>query len=92
MIRLSMLQLRVQAITAAVALIAFAVLLATTGPHLASLYATSGISGCQPTSCEHLASNFLQQLYAAAPGEYFVFDQKSQQIVAKISSSLPPGD
>jgi hypothetical protein len=28
----------------------------------------------------------LQQLCATAPGEYFVFDQKSQQIVAKISS------
>jgi hypothetical protein len=38
------------------------------------------------------ARDRLQQLYAASPGEYFVFDQKSQQIVAKISSSLPPGD
>ncbi|HUE43109.1 MAG TPA: hypothetical protein VMP12_06070 [Candidatus Sulfotelmatobacter sp.] len=38
------------------------------------------------------ARDRLQQLYAAAPGEYFVFDQKNQQIVAKISSSLPPGD
>jgi hypothetical protein len=27
----------------------------------------------------------LQQLCAAAPGEYFVFDQNSQQIVAKIA-------
>ncbi len=35
------------------------------------------------------ARDRLQQLYAAAPGEYFVFDQKSQQIVARISSSLP---
>ena len=38
------------------------------------------------------AKDRLQKLYAATPGEYFVFDQKSQQIVAKISSSLPPGD
>jgi len=38
------------------------------------------------------AKDRLQQLYAAMPGEYFVFDQKSQQIVAKISSGLPPGD
>jgi hypothetical protein len=37
------------------------------------------------------AKDRLQQLYATVPGEYFVFDQKSQQIVAKISSSLPPG-
>jgi hypothetical protein len=38
------------------------------------------------------AKDRLQTLYSAAPGEYFVFDQRSQQIVAKISSSLPPGD
>jgi hypothetical protein len=38
------------------------------------------------------AKERLQKLYAAAPGDYFVFDQKSQQIVARISSSLPPGD
>jgi hypothetical protein len=70
MIRLSLLQFRVQAITAAAALAAFAVLLAATGPHLASLYVGSGLSGCQPAACEHLASNFLQQLYAA--GTYWV--------------------
>jgi hypothetical protein len=63
-------QFRVQAFTAAAALAAFAVLLAATGPHLASLYAASGIRGCQPASCGHLASNFLQQLYAA--GTYWV--------------------
>jgi hypothetical protein len=39
-----------------------------------------------------LAKDRLQQLYSAMPGEYFVFDQKSQQIVAKIASSIPPGD
>jgi ABC-type transport system involved in multi-copper enzyme maturation permease subunit len=70
MIRLSLLQFRVQAITAAAVMAAFAVLLAATGPHLASLYAASGIRGCQPADCEHLASNFLQQLYAA--GTYWV--------------------
>jgi hypothetical protein len=70
MIRLTWLQFRPQAVTAAAALAAFAVLLAATGPHLASLYAASGISGCQAASCEHLASAFLQQLYAA--GTYWV--------------------
>jgi ABC-type transport system involved in multi-copper enzyme maturation permease subunit len=70
MIRLSLLQFRVQAITALAVMAAFAILLAATGPHLASLYAASGINGCQPASCEHLASNFLQQLYAA--GTYWV--------------------
>jgi ABC-type transport system involved in multi-copper enzyme maturation permease subunit len=70
MIRLSLLQFRVPAVTAAAGLVAFAVLLATTRPHLASLYAASGVIGCQPASCEHLASNFLQGLYAA--GTYWV--------------------
>jgi ABC-type transport system involved in multi-copper enzyme maturation permease subunit len=67
MIRLSLLQFRVQVITAAAALAAFAILLAATGPHLASLYAASGLSGCRSASCGHLASNFLQQLYTAGP-------------------------
>jgi ABC-2 family transporter protein len=70
MIRFTWLQFRVQAVTAAAALAAFAVLLAATGPHLASLYAASGITGCPAASCEHLATNFLQQLYAA--GTYWV--------------------
>jgi ABC-type transport system involved in multi-copper enzyme maturation permease subunit len=67
MIRLSMLQLRVQAITAAVALITFTVLLAATGPHLASLYAASGLRGCQPASCGQRASSFLQQVNSTSP-------------------------
>jgi ABC-2 family transporter protein len=70
MIRLSLLQFRAQAAAAAAALAAFAILLAATGPHLASLYAANGISSCQTASCGHLASNFLQQLYAA--GTYWV--------------------
>jgi ABC-type transport system involved in multi-copper enzyme maturation permease subunit len=67
MIRLSMLQLRAQAITAAVGLIAFAALLAATGPHLASLYAASGLRGCQPGSCGQQASSFLQQVNSTGP-------------------------
>ena len=59
MIRLSLLQFRVQAIIAAAALAAFAILLAATGPHLASLYATSGVTGCHIDSCDRVASNFL---------------------------------
>jgi hypothetical protein len=70
MIRLSLLQSRAQAAAGAAALTVFAILLAATGPHLASLYAASGINGCQPASCAHLASNFLQQLYNA--GTYWV--------------------
>ena len=45
MIRLSLaLQFLVQAITAAVTLVAFAVLLAATGPQLASFYAAGGLT------------------------------------------------
>ena len=67
MIRLSLFQLRIQAITAAVALTAFAVLLAVTGSHLASMYAASGLPGCQPASCGQLASRFLQQADSTGP-------------------------
>ena len=63
-------QFRAQAIAAAAALAAFAILLAATGPHLSSLYAASGISGCQPADCAQLASNWLGQLYSA--GTYWV--------------------
>ena len=38
------------------------------------------------------AKDRLQQLNAAMPGDYFIFDQKSQQIVARVGPSLPPGD
>ncbi len=38
------------------------------------------------------ARDRLQQFYSASPGEYFVFDQRSQQIVAKVPASLPAGD
>jgi hypothetical protein len=64
-------QFRVQALTAVAALATFAVLLAATGPHLASLYATSGIAGCHGDSCGQLASNFLSLLGA---GLYPVVD------------------
>jgi ABC-type transport system involved in multi-copper enzyme maturation permease subunit len=71
MIWLTWRQLRIQAVTAAAALAAFAILLAVTGPHLTSLYAADGLTSCQGSAdCEHLASNFLTQLYAA--GTYWV--------------------
>ena len=52
-------QFRAQAVTAVAALAAFAVLLAVTGPHLASMYAASGITGCHSRGCGQLASTFL---------------------------------
>src|SRR5579862_6775489 len=64
MIRLTWLQFRAQAVTGVAALAAFAFLLAATGPHIASMYAASGLSSCQGSSCENLARTFLQQLKA----------------------------
>jgi hypothetical protein len=65
-------QFRAQAVTAAAALAAFAILLAVTGPHLAGLYAASGITGCKPASCANLAAGFLAQLSGA--GTYPLLD------------------
>jgi hypothetical protein len=62
MIWLTWRQFRVQAITAAAALAAFAILLAATGPHLASLYATSKITGCHGFGCQPATSAFFSQL------------------------------
>jgi hypothetical protein len=55
-------QFRVQALTAATALAAAAILLGATGPRLASLYAASGLAGCRGDSCPNAASDFLGQL------------------------------
>ncbi|HEY3954100.1 MAG TPA: ABC transporter permease subunit [Streptosporangiaceae bacterium] len=52
-------QFRGQAVTATAALAVFAVLLAVTGPHLASEYASSGIGACHGGRCQELAGNFL---------------------------------
>ena len=67
MIRFTWLQFRVQAGVALAALCAVAVVLVVTGPHLASLYAASGLRGCQPASCGQRASSFLQQVDSTSP-------------------------
>jgi hypothetical protein len=59
-------QFRAQAITAAALLAAAAILLGITGPHLASLYAASGLAGCQGDSCANAATVFLGQLQTGA--------------------------
>ena len=68
MIWLTWRQARGQAVTAAAALVVFAVLLAATRPHLASLYAASGITGCHGgTPCDTAASHFLSRLADTSP-------------------------
>ncbi len=52
-------QFRPQAVTSLAALAAFAILLGATGPHLASLYASSGITACHGQGCDRPASTFL---------------------------------
>ena len=51
-------QFRIQAMVAATALAAFAVLFAATGPHLASMFAADGLDGCHGGSCANLADYF----------------------------------
>ena len=72
MIRLSWLQFRAQALTAAAALAAFAILLATTGPRLASRYAASGITGCHGFACGTAVNAFLSQLAGLYPVVYLL--------------------
>jgi hypothetical protein len=62
MIWLTWRQFRVQALTAATVLAAVAILLGVTGPHMASLYAASGLAGCRGDGCANAASVFLNQL------------------------------
>jgi hypothetical protein len=67
MIRFTWLQLRVQAGVALAALAAFAAVLAVTGPHMASLYNASAITGCHGGTCAIAASDFLNRLDATSP-------------------------
>ena len=62
MIRFGLLQFRIQAITAAVTLAAFAILLAATEPHLASTYAADGLDSCHGSSCLSPATYFTASL------------------------------
>jgi hypothetical protein len=55
-------QFRTQAVVAAAALAAFAILLVATGAHLASLYAASGLSTCHGGSCFNAAGFFASEL------------------------------
>lgn len=70
MIWLTWRQFRAQAVTAAGALAAFAILLAATGPGLASRYAASGITGCHAVGygggCTNAAISFLNRLAATS--------------------------
>lgn len=85
MIWLTWRQSRLQAASAVVVVAAFAVLLAVTGPHLASLYAGSRIGSCRGgvNDCGGFADDFLQMLYGSSAlanssvtgtGTYYLLD------------------
>lgn len=65
-------QFRAQATAAVAAVAAFAILLAVTGPHLATLYAASGIAGCHGGGCGQIADSFLSQVGAGIYPAVFV--------------------
>ncbi len=67
MIRFTWLQFRLRASAALAALAAFVVVLAVTGPHLASLYASSAIAGCHGGTCATAAYDFLSRLAITSP-------------------------
>lgn len=74
MIWLTWRQSRLQAASAALVLVAFAVLLTVTGPHLASLYASSPVGSCQggPANCGGPADEFFQQLLGEGIGKLYL--------------------
>jgi hypothetical protein len=75
MIRLSLLQFRLHAITAAVTLAAFTILLAATGPHMASMYAADGLASCHGGSCANLADYFTGSLVHSPYGVLWLLSQ-----------------
>jgi ABC-type transport system involved in multi-copper enzyme maturation permease subunit len=70
MIWLTWRQFRAQAIIAAAVMAAFAILLAATGPGLASRYAASKITGCHGFGCSTAVSAFLGGLAGLYPLVY----------------------
>ena len=68
MIWLTWRQFRAQAITAAAALAAFAILLAATEPDLSGMYNSSGLLTCHGGACSGLASQFLENLSSGGGG------------------------
>jgi ABC-type transport system involved in multi-copper enzyme maturation permease subunit len=68
MIWLTWRQFRAQAIAAAAALAAFAILLVATAPGMSSMYNSSGLTTCHGDACAGLASAFLDQLSSGGGG------------------------
>lgn len=67
MIRFSWLQLRWKVRVALAAVLAVALILVVTGPHLASLYAASAIADCHGGTCATAANTFLSRMAITSP-------------------------
>jgi ABC-2 family transporter protein len=67
MIWLTWRQYRIQAVAAAAALVVFAILLAVTEPHMASVYNAAGINSCHGSFCSTAAARFLDRLDVTSP-------------------------
>jgi hypothetical protein len=84
MIWLTWRQFRAQAITAAAALAAFAIVLALTESHLSSLYDSSGLLTCHGPACAGLASTFLTNL-SSGGGFLFIPSTSGYEILYALS-------
>ena len=74
----------------ATALAAFAIVLAITGRHITSLYATSGITGCHGGSCAGSASQFLIDLTSGRGVPLLPDGANAYVIRTSLASWLPP--
>jgi hypothetical protein len=75
MIWLTWRQFRTQAVIAAAALAAFAVLYLATGPHLASLYAADGLDSCHGGGCASQADYFAGSLVTGPYGVLWLLSE-----------------
>jgi ABC-type transport system involved in multi-copper enzyme maturation permease subunit len=86
MIWLTWRQFRAQAVTAAAALAAFAILLAVTESHLSGMYDSSGLTSCHGGACTGLADAFLQNL--SSGGGFLLIPAASAYVILYFFSVL----
>jgi ABC-type transport system involved in multi-copper enzyme maturation permease subunit len=93
MIWLTWRQFRAQAITAAAALAAFAIVLAAAEPSLSGVYHSSGFASCHGAACTGLASTFINDLssgggFAGVPGTPYMILYLLSVVVILIAPAI----
>ena len=93
MIWLTWRQFRAQAITAAAALAAFAIVLAAAEPSLSGVYHSSGFASCHGAACTGLASTFINDLasgggIAGVPGSAYMILYLLSVVVILIAPAI----